>query len=161
MTVLNDGRYFFLSSFLLLVFILYNLSRIFKAQHRTQVQHEQKRAREAEEKLLLCSQNAEDRISSLESKLSELSEVVGNYERLRFQDQQAIHHLRERVTQLDMENTALARAANSPVHTELEFSNLDAQGLADQIIQLKAFLKKANQRSEKPINIEGALIEIL
>ncbi|XP_041352317.1 GRIP and coiled-coil domain-containing protein 1-like [Gigantopelta aegis] len=128
-----------------------------KAQHRTQVQHEQKRAREAEDKLQSCSQSAEDRISSLESKLSELSDVVGNYERLRFQDQQAIHQLRERVTQLDMENTALARAANSPTHSKVEYSNLDAQGLADQILQLKAFLRKANQRSEKPISIEDIL----
>ena len=45
---------------------------------------------EAEKELKSQSKQSEERVSSLESKLSELSQVVGNYEKLRFQDQQAI-----------------------------------------------------------------------
>lgn len=63
----------------------------------------------AEDQLRVRDKQAEERVASLEAKLSELSEVVGNYERLRFQDQSSIQKLRERVSQLDMENTALAR----------------------------------------------------
>lgn len=52
------------------------------------MQQEQRKAAEAEARLQQQSKLSEERISSLEEKLSELSEVVGNYERLRFQDQQ-------------------------------------------------------------------------
>ena len=69
----------------------------------------------------------------------------------------AIQKLRERVTQLDMENTALARAAHQdPQNDDVnQDSNLDVQALIDKIMQLKGMLKLANERSEKPLNIEG------
>ncbi len=80
------------------------------------------------------------------------------------QDQEAIHKLRERVTQLDLENTALARAAHggSATHindndstTSSDDTNLDVQALVDKITRLKGMLKLANERSEKPVNIDG------
>lgn len=102
------------------------------------------------------SQQSEERISSLESKLSELSEVVGDYERLRYQDQCSIHRLKERVTQLDLENTALAQATHgTDPDRDHDEGNLDAPALVNKITRLKALLKAANQRSEKPIDIEG------
>ena len=57
----------------------------FQAQHRIQLQQEQRRANDAELQMKHVSHQSEERISSLESKLSELSDVVGDYERLRFQ----------------------------------------------------------------------------
>ena len=95
--------------------MLYQLNFIFiyyhcgQAQNRITLQREQGRAKEAEESMRQIGQHGEERASLLEAKLTELSEVVGNYERLRFQDQTVIQRLRERVTQLDMENTALAK----------------------------------------------------
>ena len=76
-------------------------------------------------------------------------------------DQQAIQKLRERVTQLDLENTALARAAHGGVSndndstTSSDDSNLDVQALVDKITRLKGMVKLANERSEKPVNIDG------
>jgi hypothetical protein len=118
---------------------------------------EQKRANEAEERVQFVASQCESRVSNLEAKLSELSEVVGNYERTRLQDQQFIVRLKERVTQLDMENTALARVAH-PNNSEFDSdddSNLDIQALVDKMMKVKGLLKLANERSERPINIEG------
>ena len=137
-----------------------------KADHRVALQQEQTRAAEAEEQLSVLSSQSEERVASLEAKLSELSEVTGNYERLRYQDQMNIQKLRERISQLDLENTALAKAAGggakagSPAHTgkeaeSAEDEQLDVQDMIEKIIRLKAKLKVANEKSEKPVNIEG------
>ncbi|KAK7502683.1 hypothetical protein BaRGS_00005933 [Batillaria attramentaria] len=128
-----------------------------KSQHQQTLLKEQRKASEAESRLQQQSKLSEERISSLEDKLSELSDVVGNYERLRFQDQQAIQKLKERVTQLDVENTALVCAAKTfgGADTAEEDDNLDAQGLYERILQLKSQLLEANQRTEKPVDISG------
>ncbi|CAH1791289.1 unnamed protein product [Owenia fusiformis] len=132
-----------------------------KAHHRIAVQQEQMRANKAEESMRLVAEQGEERVCGLESKLSELSEVVGNYERLRYQDQLAISKLRDRVTQLDLENTALARAAHtSPDDPDLlndDDKNLDIQALVEKMVKLKGMLKLANERSEKPVNVEELL----
>ena len=129
----------------------------YQAQHRIAVQQEQQRANDAEDKMKNVSTQGEIRISSLETKLSELSEVVGNYERLRHQDQVALQRFRERVSQLDMENTALARAAHKTAEIDQpnDDANLSVQALVDKIMQLKGLLKVANEKSEKPLNLEG------
>ena len=69
-----------------------------------------------------------------------------------------LQKLRERVSQLDLENTALARAAHRSTEVELddaEDTNLDIQALVDKMTRLKGMLKLANERSEKPVNMEG------
>ncbi|XP_077994726.1 GRIP and coiled-coil domain-containing protein 1-like [Glandiceps talaboti] len=128
-----------------------------KAQHRMQVQLEQRKAVEAEDKLKQLAENDEQRVSNLEAKLSDLSSVVGNYERLRYQDQLSIQRLKERVSQLDLENTALARAANKtpiPDINDEDESNVDITTLVEKITKLKGLLKLANQRAEKPLDID-------
>lgn len=60
----------------------------------------QQRADEAELQLQMMSQQSETRTVGLESRLSELSETLGNVERLRQQDQQIIQKLRERLVQV-------------------------------------------------------------
>ena len=60
----------------------------------------QQRADDAEHQLQVMSQQSETRSVGLESRLSELSETLGNVERLRQQDQQIIQKLRERVVQV-------------------------------------------------------------
>ena len=69
---------------------------------------------------------------------------------------QAIQKLKERLTQLDVENTALVRAtktfgSSDPVDEE----NLDAQALYDRILHLKTRLLSINQQSERPVDISG------
>lgn len=116
------------------------------------------RAQDAEEKARLYNEQSETRISELETKLSELSETVGNYERLRFQDQQVIQKLKERASQLDMENMALARAASSSNDGQEDIDTLDVNTIVDRIVKLKGQLKLVNERSERPVNIEGNLL---
>ena len=76
-----------------------------------------------------------------------------------FQDQNAIQKLRDRVTQLDMENTALTKAAHHSNDSVRLYSNLDTdnvQAIVGQIKQLKSQLKTANEQSLRPAeNIEG------
>ncbi|OWF52312.1 GRIP and coiled-coil domain-containing protein 1-like [Mizuhopecten yessoensis] len=133
-----------------------------KAQYRVQVQQEQHRVLEAENKLKQLSEQSEKRVSTLEAKISELSEVVGDYERLRFQDQQTTQKLKDRLIQLDMENTVLARAAHSPGKAELgdedqDPANQDPHVLADKLVTLKGLLKLANQKAANPVDIDDLL----
>lgn len=60
----------------------------------------QQRADDAELQLQMMSQQSETRSVGLESRLTELSETLGNVERLRQQDQQIIQKLRERLVQV-------------------------------------------------------------
>lgn len=107
------------------------------------------------------AEQSEERVSGLEAKLSELSEVVGNYERLRLQDQQAIQRLKERVAQLDTENMALVQAARTPdIKKDLDENdsdtNLDIQALVTKIGKLKKLLKLAlHQKTERTYELEG------
>ncbi|CAL1528418.1 unnamed protein product [Lymnaea stagnalis] len=131
-----------------------------KADHQKQVEKEQKKALEAEHRLRTQSHQSEERVSSLEAKLSELSQVVGNYERLRFQDQQAISKLRERVTQLDMENTALARAASlSPDKQDSIGDNPSVEKILEKIMHLRSVLKSAIDKSEKSVKLSSIFVE--
>ncbi|KAL5009091.1 hypothetical protein ScPMuIL_014672 [Solemya velum] len=135
-----------------------------KAQHRLQIQNEQKKGIDIKQKMVENSKHSEERMSDLETKLSEVSEELGSYERQRFQDQQTIQKLKDKVMQLDLENTALARASSSTeVTTERDDGampdDLDAHALADKIIKLKGLLKLANQKADKPISLEELLAD--
>ena len=55
-----------------------------------QVEMEQQKAKEAEERLSKARTTEEARVAALEAKLSELSSTVGNYDRVKQQDQIAI-----------------------------------------------------------------------
>ena len=73
-------------------------------------------------------------MANLESRLQDLSESVGTYDRLRQVDQQAMQKLKERITQLDQENQSLM------VHKEQDLdgdndSNLDVQSLIERILR--------------------------
>lgn len=132
-----------------------------KTDYQSQVEREQQKASEAEARLRTQSKLNEERVSSLEAKLSELSQVVGNYERTKFQDQQAISKLRERVTQLDLENTALTKAASlSPEKFETSEENgLDAAQIVEKIMHLRKQLKTALKGPGGSITLESIFVE--
>jgi len=69
-------------------------------EERRAVLAAQQRADDAELQLQMMSQQSESRAVGLESRLTELSETLGNVERLRQQDQQVIQKLRERLVQV-------------------------------------------------------------
>lgn len=91
-------------------------------------------------------------------KLSELSEVVGNYEKLRLQDQQAIQKLRDRLQKLDSENATLSRQLsideNQMPDNEKELrENETPEDLKKQVFKLKGLLKIALNSSDTPVNL--------
>lgn len=91
-------------------------------------------------------------------KLSELSEVVGNYEKLRLQDQQAIQKLKDRLQKLDSENATLSRQLsideNQMPDNEKELrENETPEDLKKQVFKLKGVLKIALNSSDTPVNL--------
>ena len=81
--------------------------------------------------------------------------MVGNYEWYKVQDQQTIHKLRERMSQLEVENAALSRSVGQIGNHDEEWRNLEASQLGDLIVKLQGFLREANQRTATPVLLEG------
>lgn len=127
-----------------------------KAQHQAALEQEKKRAGNAQARLHQQTTGSEARVASLESRLQELSQAVGTYDRLRMQDRAAIQRLRERLSQLAQENAALASAAGIGARaSELpsQDSNLDVKTLLDRFGKMRLLLKESNQRAEKPVDL--------
>ncbi|XP_069697804.1 GRIP and coiled-coil domain-containing protein 1 isoform X1 [Periplaneta americana] len=133
-----------------------------KIQHQAAIFEEQKRATDAEERARRLAAVHEERVANLEARLAELSETVGNYDRLRQQDQMAIQKLKEHIAQLDIEQSTLSRVTTSAsvVDSEEELkenSEVDLQTLVDKILHLKAQLLSASEHAEKPLDIQEIL----
>ncbi|XP_045159966.2 GRIP and coiled-coil domain-containing protein 1-like [Mercenaria mercenaria] len=128
-----------------------------KAQHNLMMQEDEDRAKDVEFKAQAYSVQCETRIAELESKLSELSETVGNYERLRFQDQQTVQKLKERISQLDQENTVLAEASTAKSVKDEDITDIPT--LVEKITALKTKLKVANSQTDQPVNIGELLLD--
>lgn len=128
-----------------------------KAAHQAALTAEQKKTKQAENRATVLGEQNEQRVATLECRLAELSEVVGTYEKNRTEDQENILKLKERVTQLDSENTVLAKAAGRPIEDkeENDDSNLDVQAVISKIRKLQSLLKTANDRSEKPVDLSS------
>ncbi|XP_011298301.1 GRIP and coiled-coil domain-containing protein 1 [Fopius arisanus] len=75
-----------------------------KKQHRMAIHEEQKRAVAVEQQAKILERAHELRVASLESRLAELSETVGGYDRLRQQDQLAIQKLKNQLLELQKHN---------------------------------------------------------
>lgn len=132
-----------------------------KKEHAGAVIREQKRANDAEERLRIITSLEECRVADLEVKLSELSEVVGNYEKLRLQDQQAIQKLKDRLQQLDVENATLTRQIscdeNRTPDNERdvgEHHDETPDELKKRVMKLKGLLRIALDSSDKPLDLE-------
>lgn len=130
-----------------------------KREHAEVVIREQKRANDAEERLRIITSLEECRVADLEVKLSELSEVVGNYEKLRLQDQQAIQKLKDRLQQLDVENATLTRQISTeenrtPDNERDVRDDETPEELKKQVMKLKGLLKIALDSSDKPLDLE-------
>ena len=92
--------------------------------------------------------------------MSELSEVVGNYEKLRLQDQQAIQKLKDRLQQLDVENATLTRQIscdeNRTPDNERdvgEHHDETPDELKKRVMKLKGLLRIALDSSDKPLDL--------
>ena len=83
-------------------------------------------------------------MANLESRLQELSETVGNYDRVRQSDQNSLQKLRERIAQLDQENKNLQNVEIVNYHGDND-TNLDVQSLIERILRLRTMLRDANR----------------
>ena len=83
-------------------------------------------------------------MANLESRLQELSETVGNYDRVRQSDQNSLQKLRERIAQLDQENKNLQTVEIVNDHGDND-TNLDVQSLIERILRLRTMLRDANR----------------
>ncbi|XP_078053327.1 D-aminoacyl-tRNA deacylase isoform X2 [Augochlora pura] len=88
---------------------------LMKKQHLNAIHEEQKRATAAEQRARVLAITHETRVTGLEARLAELSEIVGGYDKLRQQDQQAIQKLKDRLISLqDCERNDCLSVNNQP-----------------------------------------------
>lgn len=106
----------------------------------------EKRAEVAEARAVKVRIEQEQRVNSLETRLQELSETVGTYDRLRQHDQEEIEKLKERLQILDSEKRSLSRSlSESPKQVVSEQSD-DAQKLLDVYKKVKVKLMEIKER---------------
>ena len=84
-----------------------------RQDHRRALERAEARAGNAEKLSSGVRAAHEKRVVNLESRLQELSETVGTYDRLRQQDQTSIQKLKERVQQLEGEKSTLLLSSAS------------------------------------------------
>ncbi|KFQ50561.1 GRIP and coiled-coil domain-containing protein 1, partial [Nestor notabilis] len=127
-----------------------------KNHFQVQLLQEMKKAAQAEEQLRQHAQMEERRVADLEGQVSEVSELLGTYEKAKQKDQVIIQKLKDRIVQLDLENKTLAIAASSraPADAHVEEANLDVNVLKDKMEKLKKLLQAAAKKSETTLDVE-------
>ncbi|XP_023173667.2 GRIP and coiled-coil domain-containing protein 1 [Drosophila hydei] len=123
-----------------------------KEQHSVAIKQEQRRVLRAEEQSRRQAALHEDRVANLESRLAELSNSVGTYDRLRQQDQDSIHALKQQLHELEQLQTRTV-----PTVQPLKDSDQDVAVLVDEIVRLKKLLTNANARSSNPMDLSKVL----
>ncbi|XP_036614321.1 GRIP and coiled-coil domain-containing protein 1 [Trichosurus vulpecula] len=127
-----------------------------KSHFQALLQEEMRKTALAEEQLRQYSQMEEQRVAALENQVSEVSELLGTYEKAKQKDQLAIQKLKDRLLQLDMENKTLALAASSrsPLDSHNEETSLDVNVLKDKMEKLRSLLQIAARKSQVSLNME-------
>lgn len=119
-----------------------------KQNHAVAIKNEQKRAYQAEDRYKKLSSIHEERVANLESRLAELSSTVGNYDRLRQQDQENIFKLKEKIAQMSIPETSLQETV---AHS---LSNMENEKSVDEMItefeELKRLILTINMKLDQP-----------
>ncbi|XP_043604306.1 GRIP and coiled-coil domain-containing protein 1-like isoform X3 [Bombus pyrosoma] len=97
---------------------------LMKKQHLNAIHEEQKRAAAAEQQARALAMTHEARVAGLEARLAELSEIVGGYDRLRQQDQQAIQKLKDQLINLQDSEHEYITLNNEPEEIISRIKNL-------------------------------------
>lgn len=122
-----------------------------KQQHITNLMSEKQRANEANERSKKLTALHEERVQSLEARLSELSVSVTHYHNLRESDQQNIMQLKDKITQLSQTSDEIA----TPKDHYAKFTNVEA--IIEEIEKLKHILIVENTKLEHPIDLSSVL----
>ncbi|NXF83614.1 GCC1 protein, partial [Sclerurus mexicanus] len=121
-----------------------------KNHFQVQLVQEMKKTAQAEEQLRHRAQMEERRVADLEAQVSQVSELLGTYEKAKQKDQLVIQKLKDRIVQLDLENKTLAIAASSRAPGDIhgEEANLDVNVLKDKMEKLKKLLQAATGKGQ-------------
>ncbi|NXE43867.1 GCC1 protein, partial [Ptilorrhoa leucosticta] len=116
-----------------------------KNHFQLQLVQEMKKTAQAEEQLRQRSQREEQRVAELEAQVSQVSELLGTYEKAKQRDQGTIRRLKDRIVQLDLENKTLAIAASSRSlgDVAVEEATLDVTVLKEKMEKLRKLLQVA------------------
>ncbi|XP_072310084.1 GRIP and coiled-coil domain-containing protein 1 [Eucyclogobius newberryi] len=131
-----------------------------KKHFQQQMQHENIKVCEVEERERDRARAEEQRVATLEQQVSELSELLGSCEKAKQRDQQTTQRLRDRIIQLDTENKTLAVAASSRVTSDvfIDETQLNVTVLKEKLEKVKKLLVLAGQRNpEQTTNIEALM----
>ncbi|XP_054726370.1 GRIP and coiled-coil domain-containing protein 1 [Anastrepha obliqua] len=130
-----------------------------KEQHAVAIKNEQRRVLHAEEQSRRQAALHEDRVANLEARLAELSSTVGNYDRLRQQDQESIQTLRKKLQEIERNtdsssNLAITTDSNA-YHWRRRLSNTgyEIPAIVDEIMRLKKLLIAENSCAASPIDM--------
>ncbi|XP_076383300.1 GRIP and coiled-coil domain containing 88 kDa [Megalopta genalis] len=140
---------------------------LMKKQHLNAIHEEQKRATAAEQRARVLAMTHETRVTGLEARLAELSEIVGGYDKLRQQDQQAIQKLKDRLISLqDCERNDCLSINNEPddiiskiksLYTKL----LDLDNKKSESVHVKSLLNSLGLYDKQQIHDYKEKYEIL
>ncbi|XP_066597125.1 GRIP and coiled-coil domain-containing protein 1-like [Prorops nasuta] len=117
-----------------------------RKQHRNAILEEQKRAAAAEQRARGLAITHESRVAGLEARLAELSDIVGNYDRLRQQDQQAIQTLKEQLMKLQNNE-----------QRDISFSSSDPEELVAKIKTMYNNLLDLDNKKNDSIHVKSLL----
>lgn len=119
-----------------------------KQQHSSILQAEQRRANLAEEVNRKMAAVHEERVSTLEARLGELSTTVGSYDRLRQIDQENIFKLKEKIAESEINNDRDEDDRITTTNVPVRELNVDL--LIEEIMHLKKVLLVENAKLEHP-----------
>jgi len=111
-----------------------------KQKHLEQLQNSEAAKEKAELRAMEIQSQQEKRVGNLESRLQELSESVGTYEKLRIQDQTVILSMKDELETLNQENSVLARSVSSEPHDAESEEHLNSKKILEKISKYKTFL---------------------
>nr|XP_039266340.1 LOW QUALITY PROTEIN: GRIP and coiled-coil domain-containing protein 1-like [Styela clava] len=126
-----------------------------KAAHRIQLESERMQFISTENRLKKVEKEAEERVASLENRITQLSNQMGGYERSKTNDQDLIRSLKERIAQSEAENRILAKQAAVSANKDfggsvVDENNMDVEYLKEQISKYKGLLKHAAEKCNDP-----------
>ncbi|KAL5232968.1 hypothetical protein ACI65C_000378 [Semiaphis heraclei] len=116
-----------------------------RQNHSIAISQEQQRAADAENRARELAIAHELRVSNLETRLTELSNSIGVYDKIRHQDELTIQSLKEQIQKLETENE------NDEEYTVSE--------IVEKFKHFKALLLNLAKTSEVPLNIEDIILK--
>ena len=122
-----------------------------KQQHLSNIMIEKQRANEANEKNQKLTAIHEERVQSLESRLSELSITVTQYHNMRELDQRSITQLKDKIAQLSTKSEGFLHCDDK----QKTFPNVNS--IIDEIERLKHLLIYENTKLDYPIDLSSIL----